>query len=84
MDETEQTPPKGWTVWKLAILSYIFVSAAAALNIFMLGLVSGYLGLPVLSPVGAILVALLAGLPLSWKTGQWIRQLMDEADDGYS
>ncbi len=81
MGKANQNTHKAWTVRKLAILTYIFVSAAAALNIFMISLAGSYIGVPQLSPVGALGAGVVAGVPLSWKTGQWVRRLMDEAGD---
>lgn len=35
-----------WPVWKLAILLYPFAAGAVAINLFMLGLIGPWLGLP--------------------------------------
>ncbi|MFO1164697.1 MAG: hypothetical protein U1E55_05930 [Paracoccus sp. (in: a-proteobacteria)] len=45
----------------------------------MLSLLTSWLGLSVLSPQMAALLALPLGLPATWAAGRWIRGLMDQA-----
>ena len=68
-----------WPIWKLAILLYPFAATAVWINLFMLSLLTSWLGLSVLSPQMAALLALLLGLPATWAAGRWIRGLMDQA-----
>ncbi len=68
-----------WPVWKLAILLYPFAATAVWINLFMLSLLTSWLGLSVLSPQMAALLALPLGLPATWAAGRWIRGLMDQA-----
>ena len=69
-----------WPVWKLAILLYPFAAGAVAINLFMLGLVGSWLGLPALSPVMTLWIAAPLGILATWLAGRWVRALMDEAD----
>lgn len=74
------TEPAPWPVWKLALLLYPLAAGALAINLFMLALMGQVLGLPELSPVAAVLVGLVLGIPAAWATGAWVRRLMDRAD----
>lgn len=69
-----------WSDRKLALLLYPFVGAAVWINLFMLALLTGWLGLPRLSPVQALLLAVPIGVPVTWAAGRWIGRLMDRAD----
>lgn len=68
-----------WPVWKLAVLLYVFAAGAVAINLFMLGLMGQALGLPALSPVRALTISVVLGIPAAWLSGRWVRQLLDEA-----
>ena len=68
-----------WPVWKLAILLYPFAATAVWINLFMLFLLLSWLGIDVLSPWLAALLALPLGIPATWAAGIWIRSLMDQA-----
>lgn len=68
-----------WPVWKLAVVLYVFAAGAVAINLFMLGLMGQAIGLPALSPVGAVIASLLLGIPAAWASGRWVRHLLDEA-----
>ena len=48
--------PGRWPVWKLAILLYPFAGTAVWINLFMLSLLTSWLGLAVLSPQMAALL----------------------------
>ncbi|WP_313350864.1 hypothetical protein, partial [Paracoccus sp. (in: a-proteobacteria)] len=69
----------GWPVWKLTLLFYPFAAAAVWINLFMLSLLTSWLGLPVLPPGQAAGAALALGVPAGWAAGRWIRSLMDRA-----
>ncbi|RCW80442.1 hypothetical protein [Paracoccus lutimaris] len=71
--------PGRWPVWKLAILLYPFAATAVWINLFMLFLLLSWLGIDVLSPWLAALLALPLGIPATWAAGIWIRRLMDQA-----
>ena len=73
---------KRWPVWKLALLLYPFVAAAVAINLFLLSLLGQFVGLPVMSPVTAMIASTGLGLPATWLSGKWVRKLIDEAEDG--
>ncbi|MFV0490196.1 MAG: hypothetical protein ACK5M4_00060 [Pseudorhodobacter sp.] len=68
-----------WPVWKLALLLYVFATAAIAINLFMLGLMLQAVGLPALSPVAALSLSCPLGIPAAWAAGRWVRRLLDEA-----
>ena len=80
-DQTNQHDRR-WPLWKLAVLLYVFVSGALAINLFMIGLMAQITGLPNLPPVTAIIVGLILGIPGSWVAARWVQSLMDEAEDG--
>lgn len=69
-----------WPVWKLALMLYVFAAGAVAINLFMLGLLSQWLGLTALPPVRAVALSLPLGIPAAWAAGRWVRHLLDEAD----
>ena len=59
-----------------------FAAGAAAVNLFLLSLVLSGLGLPVVTPGGAVLGGLAFGLPAGWAFARHLRRLMAEAGDG--
>jgi len=71
-------PPR-WSVTRLSVLLYPFVAAAAAINLFMAGLMGPAIGLPSLGPIGSIVAGAVAGVPLTVLAGRWVRRLLDEA-----
>lgn len=73
------TDDERWPVWKLAVLLYPFSATAVAINLFMLSLIGRAVGLPSLSPVAALLAAVVLGVPATWLAGRWVRGLLDEA-----
>jgi len=76
---TEQNE-KRWPLWKLAVLLYVFVSGALAINLFMLGLLTQFFGQFNLGPVGAVISGMILGIPGSWIAARWVRSLIDEAE----
>ena len=72
--------PGRWPVWKLAILLYPFAGTAVWINLFMLSLLTSWLGLPVLSPHMAALLALPLGLPATWASARWVVALIARAE----
>ncbi len=63
----------------LGALLYPVVAPAAAINLFLVGLLGPALGLPTLSPVAALAAGALAGLPFALLAGRWARRLLDAA-----
>lgn len=78
--ETSQRSAPYWSAGKLAVLLYIFAAAAAAINLFMLGLLLQAFGFTALPPVTALIAAGPLGVPAAWAAGRWVRHLLDEAD----
>ena len=68
-----------WPVWKLAVLLYVFAAGAVAINLFMLGLLSQWVGLAAMSPVTVLKVAIVLGVPAAWAAGRWVRHLLEQA-----
>jgi hypothetical protein len=66
--------------WRLLAAVYPFAAGAAAVNLFFVSLVLSWVGLPVLTPVHAVLCGLLLGLPATWAFARHIRRLMAKAD----
>ena len=69
-----------WPVWKLAVVLYVFAAGAVAINLFMLGLVGLWIGLPPLSPALVLMLSVPLGVPAAWASGRWVRGLLDEAE----
>ena len=70
-----------WPVWKLAVMLYVFAATAVAINLFMLGLIGTWVGLPALSPMLVLALSVPLGVPAAWASGRWVRGLLDEAAD---
>jgi len=68
-----------WPVWRLALMLYPAAAAAVWINLFMAGLMAPVVGLPVLSPLGAVWGAVALGIPAAWAAGRWLRGLLDAA-----
>jgi hypothetical protein len=66
--------------WKLIAAIYPFAAGAMAVNLFFLSLVLSWVGLPVLTPVQAVLGGLVLGVPIDWLFARHIRRLMAKAD----
>ncbi|MFV0382555.1 hypothetical protein [Paracoccus sp. (in: a-proteobacteria)] len=77
---TEPATDHRWPVRKLELLLYPAAVAAVWINLFMLSLLTGWTGLPALSPLQALIAALPVAMPAAWAAGRWIRRLMDRAD----
>lgn len=67
---------------RLYLLLYPFTALAVAVNLFMLALMAPTVGLPVLSPMAALLLCVPLGLPVNIWVARWVQGLMDEADGG--
>lgn len=68
------------SMWKLALLLYPFATTAVAINLFLLGLIGLAVGLPSLSPVAALLLSVPLGIPATWLSARWVRNLIDQAE----
>jgi hypothetical protein len=68
------------SLWKLSLLLVPFATTAVAINLFLIGLMFPHVGLPVLSPVQALLWALPLGIPATWAAALWVRRLVAEAE----
>ncbi len=79
---SKREPPTDgrWPLWKLGVLLYPFTAAAVAINLFMLGLMGQAIGLPALSPVTALGLSVVLGIPATWAAARWVRHLIDEAE----
>lgn len=76
----QNRPAQSWSVWRLAILLYVFAAAAVAINLFMLGLLMQAFGFTAIPPVTALVASVPLGVPAAWAAGLWVRHLLDEAD----
>ena len=58
-----------------------FATSAVAINLFMLGLVGLWIGMPPLSPGLVLMLSIPLGVPAAWASGLWVRHLLDESAD---
>lgn len=75
----EKRADQPWSVGRLAVLLYFFAAGAVAINLFMLGLLSQWVGLTALTPQQCLMLAVPLGVPAAWVAGRWARHLLDEA-----
>ena len=61
-------------------LLWPFATAAAAINLFLLGLIGLSIGLPAMQPATALWLALPSGLPATWLAARWVAGLIAEAE----
>lgn len=69
-----------WPVWKLALLLYVFVVGAVAINLYMIGLLMQAVGLGAITPGWTVILSFPLGIPATWAASIWVRRLLDEAD----
>lgn len=62
---------------KLALLFYPFAASAVWINLFMASLLVSWLGPDVLSPMRAVWIAVILGVPAAWAAARWIRGLLE-------
>lgn len=74
------TAPATKSLWKLGLLLWPFATSAVAINLFMLGLLGQWLGLPAISPVAALWWCLPLGLPATYAAARWVRHLIAQAE----
>ena len=75
-----KTEPATENLWKLGLLLWPFATSAVAINLFMLGLIGTWVGLPNISPFNAMWAALPLGLPATWASAVWVRSLIRTAE----
>lgn len=68
--------------WRLWLMLWPFATGAVAINLFLLGLIGLWLGLPALSPVAALWLSLPFGLPATWAAARWVAALVAEGEAG--
>ncbi|MGH1415159.1 MAG: hypothetical protein ACRBB0_16845 [Pelagimonas sp.] len=68
------------TSFKLKLILYPFVAAALAINLFMLFLLGQAVGLPVMPPLVALILALPLGIPANYMTAHWVQGLINEGE----
>lgn len=70
-------------LWRLTILLWPLGWGAVAINLFFLSLIGSWIGLPVLTPFWAALIAIPLGAPFSWGFARHFRALIRrvEADE---
>ncbi|WP_120499079.1 NnrT protein [Roseovarius sp. EL26] len=69
----------GWGVGKITAVLYPFGAGAMALNVYFASLILSWLGVPVITPLNAILVSLPLGIPATWLFARHIRGLMNKS-----
>jgi len=80
MSDGNPTKADRWSRRKLAVVLYPFVTAAVAVNLFLASLLGASVGLPVLPPTWALILALPLGLPATRAATAWVSRLLDEAE----
>lgn len=79
----EAAPQPGMTrgrARRLWLILWPFATTATAINLFLLGLMITWLGLPALSPVASLWLSLPLGLPATFAARHWIAGLIAEAE----
>ena len=71
---------KRHSLWKLGVFAWPFATSAVAINLFMLGLLWQWVGLPAIPPMAALWWSLPLGLPATWAVARWVRRLLEEAE----
>lgn len=79
---TSTGPAKPVVSLKLYLLLWPFATAAAAINLFLLGLIGVAVGLPPIAPTTALWLSLPFGLPATWAAARWVARLIAEGERG--
>lgn len=66
--------------WHLTLALWPLGWGAVAINLFFLSLIGSWVGLPVMPPLWAALIALPLGLPFSWAFAGHFRKLVLQVD----
>ncbi len=69
----------GWSIGRITLVLYPFGAGAMALNVYFASLILSWLGVAVIPPVTAILIALPLGLPTTWMFARHIKKLMRQS-----
>lgn len=80
MEDGRDKVSQGSRLPVLALILYPFVWGAVAINLFMLGLLWQEIGLPAISPVHAMLGAIIPGILATWACTRWVKKLIAEAE----
>lgn len=75
-----ESPLDPHRMWRLRLWIWPFATTAVAINLFLLGLMGTWVGLPALPPVTALWIAQPLGLPATWAAARWIGGLIAEAE----
>ena len=75
--------PRLWSIGRLTAILYVFGAGAAAINLFFVGLIGTWVGLPAMPPMWAVWGGAVLGFPLTWLFARHIRNLMHRADADY-
>ena len=75
-----RTGPATKPSWRLHLLLWPFATAAAAINLFLFGLIGITAGLPAIAPVTALWLSVPLGLPATWLAARWVTRLIAEAE----
>ncbi|MFZ1814384.1 MAG: hypothetical protein WBO55_19390 [Rhizobiaceae bacterium] len=65
---------------KLQLILWPFVTAAVAINLFLLFLLFDSFGMEPLSPLASLGWAGILGFPATWAAARWVRHLIDIAE----
>ena len=65
---------------RLTLILYPLAAGAMAVNLFFAFLIASWVGVPVLSPVQALLGGAVLGWPASWLFSGHMKRLMAKAD----
>lgn len=76
----EGSKGQGPRISRLALLLYPFAAGAVAINLFMLGLMWQFIGLPAISPMTALYWSIPLGVPATFLFARWVKGLIDEAE----
>lgn len=72
---------EGWSVGQIALALYPFGAGAMVVNLFFAGLIGSWMGLPVITPLWAVVGGAMIGVPVTWAFARHIRNLMNHAQD---
>lgn len=72
--------PEGGKCAKLALALWPLGWGAVAINLFFLSLIGSWVGLPVMPPLWAAVMALPLGLPVAWAFARHFRALIRRAE----
>ncbi|MGB0411542.1 MAG: NnrT protein [Pikeienuella sp.] len=77
---SQPPPATGWSVGRITLVLYPFGAGAMALNVYFVSLILSWVGLEVITPLRALIIALPLGIPATWWFARHIKTLMLRAD----